>query len=452
MSPLPLVLVAAVLAADAGFGLATAWLPEQPILVALVAIGPTIVLVTLCWWRCVVVSRLVRAGRFDLLPGASLLIRMAQALILFNAILVILVMDWLAIIRGQVSNLILLDEVITMAPALAGLFLMSLAWYPLERTLAQRHGATLRGPLGFAWSQFSIQVLLGLVPALIILAAFEVADEIQAEGLTGVVMPLLLLLAVVFVFVGTPWLVRIVLSVRPMDPGPLRDRLQQVCQVHHVRIREIFLWRTGGLMLNAAVVGFVAPLRYVLLTDMLVRMLPEQQAEAVMAHEVGHVRCRHMPWLFLVILSLVLLVEAALLPFQELSKQWGLLHLGILLVVVWIGLGWVSRRFERQADTFAAIHLSGKTGTSGSTVTLEAVTMMIGALQSIACLNGDSARRPSWRHGSIAWRCDNLGKLVGCPPDGVPIDRVVVWIKVATIMVGGVALAILLTMSPMEIA
>ncbi|MDG2423631.1 MAG: M48 family metalloprotease [Phycisphaerales bacterium] len=447
MSVLPLLLVAAVLAADAGFGLATDWLEGHPGLVALLAILPPIVIVLLVWLRCSVDARRIQAGRFDVLPGAALLMRVAQMLVILNAITIILLLDWLVIVRLQLGDMILLDELIAILPGLGGLFFLGLAWFPLERAMAIRHGASVRGPLSFAWSQFSIHVLLLLLPAMIILASIETIEWLSSPQWGEESIQLFLLVAVVLVFLATPLLIRLVLSVKPIEEGSLRDRLEQVCTSHRVRIREILLWRTGGLMINAAVVGMIGRLRYVLLTDMLVRLLPEEQAEAVMAHEVGHVRFRHMQWLFLVIISLVLAVEAAMLPFNE--QGGGLLHLGILMAVVWIGLGWVSRRFERQADTFAAVHFThDQVDEPGSGVTLEAVTRVVGALQAISCMNGDTTHRRSWRHGSIAFRCNNLEKLVGCPPDRLPIDRVVAWIKCATVIVGVAALVILITMSP----
>ena len=201
-------------------------------------------------------------------------------------------------------------------------------------------------------------------------------------------------------------------------------------------------------MLNAAVVGLVGVCRYVLLTDTLVRVLPDEQSEAVMAHEIGHVRLRHMPWLFGVIVSLVLLVEAILSPLGTINEFGGLVHLGILLGVVWGGLGWVSRRFEQQADTFAVLHFTGQSEEAGqSGVPLEAIAHVVGALRAVAWMNGDVGQRFSWRHGSIAYRCSNLEKLAGCAPGKLPIDTVVGRIKLTTVIVGVVGLAALIAMS-----
>ena len=59
----------------------------------------------------------------------------------------------------------------------------------------------------------------------------------------------------------------------------------------------MLLWKTFGVMINAGVMGLVAPLRFILLTDGLVERMPVERIEAVMAHEVAHVSKRHIFWL-----------------------------------------------------------------------------------------------------------------------------------------------------------
>src|SRR5262249_41974362 len=68
-----------------------------------------------------------------------------------------------------------------------------------------------------------------------------------------------------------------------LGPGPMRDRLLAMCKEEHVHVREILVWRTFGTMVNGAVMGLLAPMRYILLTDALLDQLPERQVEAVMA-------------------------------------------------------------------------------------------------------------------------------------------------------------------------
>ncbi len=113
-------------------------------------------------------------------------------------------------------------------------------------------------------------------------------------------------------------------------------------------------------------------------------------------------------------------------------------------IVVGLGLwavqfGWVSRRIERQADTFAARHMQ-------STMVREmnadddqrfgdrGVYCMILALQRVADLNHISPTRRSWRHGSIAWRQQYLRGLIGRPLDAAPVDLQMRQVKLASVL------------------
>jgi Zn-dependent protease with chaperone function len=102
--------------------------------------------------------------------------------------------------------------------------------------------------------------------------------------------------------------------------------------------------------------------------------------------------------------------------------------------------GWVSRRFERQADVASACDLSGPdenlaAPTSGTTVTPRAAALMCGALESVAVLNGLDPERNTWRHGSIRWRQQCLLRSIGQPVDQLPIDAQVRCIKAVTAIV-----------------
>jgi hypothetical protein len=73
-------------------------------------------------------------------------------------------------------------------------------------------------------------------------------------------------------------------------------------------------------------------------------------------------------------------------------------------------------------------------------VTTESVAAMNAALGAVSELNGVPRHRFTWRHGTIAWRQEHLESLVGTRLDSLPIDRVVRWIKRATLL--GVVLAV----------
>jgi STE24 endopeptidase len=198
-----------------------------------------------------------------------------------------------------------------------------------------------------------------------------------------------------------------------------------------------------------------------MLSDALIECLPRQQVLAVMAHELGHVAHRHLAWMLPVILGAwwlgaLIADPAAQVVFAALAARvaeadGAALAEAVALVrdlsVVVFGLlafGFASRRFERQADTYAVRLLSSRAARSDATP--EAVAAMTGALSMVSFVNHVPVERPSWRHGSIAWRQGYLRSLVGKPCARLGNDtlvRAICWIALAAVgaMVALAALA-----------
>src|SRR5688572_20978462 len=135
-----------------------------------------------------------------------------------------------------------------------------------------------------------------------------------------------------------------------------------MCRAYRLEFRDILIWRTENRIANALVMGIVPRFRYVLLSDLLLAEMTDEQVEAVFAHELGHVVHRHMIWylVFLAVLVLMLAVVDFALVTQQ--KRLGLpawVSPGLVSTLIGfagfvIAFGYVSRRFERQADVFAA--------------------------------------------------------------------------------------------------
>jgi Zn-dependent protease with chaperone function len=240
----------------------------------------------------------------------------------------------------------------------------------------------------------------------------------------------------------------------------VREALESMCRTTGVRVRDLLIWPTGGIVVNAGVTGLVAPLRWVMLTDGLLETLERRQVLAVMAHELGHVRRHHMAWMGLSIVALAIGVGVAIDPVAAAVREWRwslggdldaamrdldrieLATVGLVLVGVLVGFGWVSRRFERQADAFAAASMSelegetsAETGIGTDDVTRTGVEAMSTALSAVADANGVAVEKFTWRHGSIASRRRHLRTLLGVPRTAMPIDRVVRAIKVVSTIV-----------------
>jgi Zn-dependent protease with chaperone function len=399
-------------------------------------------------------SRLASTGG---VLAAERLARWARWLLLAHFTAVVLVFGWLDTVRAAVGDTVLADELIAMLPPLVGLAGIWWAYYPIECRVREavliRHldagravfPAPTRGR--YVWTQMRLHVLFLLVPILLIIALAELIDVAAGRwGWPEWAGDSASLLAAAIVVVFAPLLTRVVLEVEPVPECPLKDDLDRVCREHGVRIRSLLLWHTHGSMINAAVMGLVGWLRYVLVTDALLDSMSRRQVEAVMAHEIGHIRRHHMPWLLAALLASIVLAvyplyrvhlglavaaEAAggVAPWMDAAAT-GLIALGA--VAVFCVFGWVSRRFERQADTFAAWHLSRPSADGAAAprrVTAEAAATMSTALETIARLNAVPQRRRSWRHGSIAWRRAYLQRIVDRPQAALAIDRQVRVIK-----------------------
>jgi STE24 endopeptidase len=387
-----------------------------------------------------------------------------------------LILGWINLVRTNVGDWVLLDETLLTIPAFAVFVVVWWAAYPLERRLREAlalHALDRGHPvrrLPSRWQHLSDQIrhqaLLILAPLALILAWTEslffldaaYAEEVIAalgEGGAALAFNGAQLFGVAIVFLIAPEMLRRIWSTRVLPPGDTRDALQRLLERQRVTCRQLLEWRTHGMLINAAVVGFVGPLRYILLSDALLEALSPQRIEAVMAHEVGHIRRRHLPWMLasviavfgLTLWTMLLLASGAAALLQAGGGELGgllegIATLGAILLSLMI-FGFISRRFERQADAFAAQHLSGMTPDNAShpiQITPEAAHTMAAALDDVARLNHVAKRRFTWRHGSIAGRQQALLSLVGRPVSGLPIDRTVRRIKAASI-VGLLALA-----------
>ncbi len=265
---------------------------------------------------------------------------------------------------------------------------MGLWWsqYPAERAMREQSilsafdgDLPLHAPPGF-WQYFAghfrLQILFTLVPIFLILAVVD-GTALALRPLIGTLgheaverlQQAVILLAVGGIYLLSPEILRRVLQTQRLDDSPLRARLMKRASTQHLKVRDILLWKTHHNICNAAVMGVVGRFRYVLLTDLLIETLPDEQIEAVFAHEQGHVVHRHMQWYVLVIGILLM----GLTGFERMmAERWpdagawrwaGLsaevwFTIGVTILFV-LGFGFLSRRFERQADVFAARTLGG---------------------------------------------------------------------------------------------
>ncbi|MEM7754537.1 MAG: M48 family metalloprotease [Planctomycetota bacterium] len=443
-----------------------------PWLGVLLLLGAIVCAVLVAWARVLVVARrLDTVGDLRGVRSAERWVLAARVVILSAHVAAVFALGWVDAVRAVVGDWPLVDELMAAAPALVGLIATAAVWHPIELRLCEARifreletGGPVYPPptLGEHVGRV-VRLRMGtlIAPLCVLMFATETVGfaGAWAQGPGGASLPVwardpamlewaVPLGQIAAALVGltlAPLAIRAVWNAPSLPAGELRASIQRVLDRHGVRVRDVVVWRTGGTITNAAVVGVFPSLRYLALTDGMLDALPEDELEAVTAHEVAHLRLRHVPWLAAAVLAAVsvaggvLGVAAALTGWDG---QVGLIVVTIgTLVAALLALGAVSRRFEWQADVFAAAHLSE----SSSTLTQDGADAMAAALRRVATLNNADPRRFDWRHGSIDERRQRLADAVGVPLAELPQDRTVRRMLIAAVVLlpVGVGLTVL---------
>ncbi len=263
---------------------------------------------------------------------------------------------------------------------------------------------------GSSWSvrQFQAfylrQFLVPVFPFLIFSAVYDGLARIPGLEETIYVYPFFLTVAytvfITVLFGFAPVLFRLLWKVERLPDGQLRRSVEQMAAESGIRYGEIFTWHTGGSNIaNAMVTGIFGRFRYIFVTDALLARLPEEEVVAVLAHELGHAKLKHMQIYLLLALSFITFINSAEQQVGTFMTWAGkaydisfefmfILYAFSLLVVFWgLIFGFTSRRFEQAADVFAARKVSP--------------AIFGSALERIGFLSGGSRTMSSWRHFSI---------------------------------------------------
>jgi Zn-dependent protease with chaperone function len=307
------------------------------------------------------------------------------------------------------------------APAVA---MFAAAWSAtgrLRAALAKAQGLPVKVPSAReAIQQGARRNGIALVPLMAILALYDGVWLLGEWGVPGVktavrwleALPILSLgftlsfLLILTIFL--PFLFRMVLSTKSLPSGHIRQLLERHAKSIGLRYRDLILWRTGGRVLNAMVVGYTPGTRLIFITDALLRKLPDEEVLAVFAHEAGHAKRFHLPLFLLLFVTTAILFQSA----ADILMEYGVppaLMVGLHLAFLWfVLLGSISRIFEREADVYGADHAADLDpdaeglAVPGLPTPLPAgAVRMMKSLERIGKLSG---RTHSHRHGSIEER------------------------------------------------
>ncbi|RLB91251.1 MAG: peptidase [Deltaproteobacteria bacterium] len=229
---------------------------------------------------------------------------------------------------------------------------------------------------------------------------------------SGEIVYILTFLILVSIF--GPVLIKKLWGCTSLEPGYYRARIEAVCTRAGLAYADILKWELfGGSMITAGVMGLVGRFRYILVTPALMDALDDDEIDAVILHEIGHVQRYHMLFYLLFFVgfigcNFVFFEPMILLLYIAGPVYQGFSFLGIdkgdvypaLICLSLIGFfvmyfrfvfGFFMRNFERQAD----IHVYG--------FQRDAVSL-VSTFYKIASLSRQSIDKPNWHHFGIGER------------------------------------------------
>jgi Zn-dependent protease with chaperone function len=211
----------------------------------------------------------------------------------------------------------------------------------------------------------------------------------------------------------------------PLEPGERRSRIEALCKKAGVRYANIVYWPIfDGRMITAGVMGLVARFRYILVTDALFSILTSDEVDQVIAHEIGHVKHKHLLLYLLFFIGFMLIsytvypVSQLLLfskgpllaiieqfkldPFKTLDIFYGVTLVICIIIYFRFIFGYFIRNFERQADLYVF-------------KLFPTAQPLISTFHKIAASSGQPADKPNWHHFSIQQRMDYLSRCERSP-------------------------------------
>ena len=252
-------------------------------------------------------------------------------------------------------------HLVGIVPLIAGLILIRLALYEVEQQVTSSNWK--RGEYLSVYLKF---LLLPLLPLFVYLSLLDLIAHSPSLA-THPYLPIALMAALIFLaYIYAPMLLGLMWRTVPLADVNLRNRLHRLAAQDNIKYKDIVVWQTESVA-NAAVAGIAPWSRQIFLTEALLKHFSDDEIEAVVAHEFGHVRYKHILTylMFLIAYSLSYAIYYIYIgqPLESVISTSALLPaIGLVFfifpyfVIIFRAL---SRRFEHQADLYA-VTLTGK--------------------------------------------------------------------------------------------
>lgn len=367
------------------------------------------------------------------------LLRHLRRLHLFVAIgmyfTTLLFCGWPTVVRKNwnLSQTLFLDELLILLPFILGLLFSWSSFYRVERALHLTSDWAELEPMP-TLTEFLKQIsrfhLALLLEPLLVFAAIQGAMQGYDAGWHWWMVLGFGILSFAAIAWFLPWVWTMAWDTTPIPPGLRRDHLEQVCGHLGIGVTNLLVWNTRSQHAMAMLVGYLPRPRFVIFSDLLLEQLSDDELSAILAHELGHIRHRHL-WVMLVYTLISLLfwtiacwMMALLISSISLLDQL-LLQLAVFLAMtlyVRLTLCEVSRLLEREADLVGCLAWHNHSASLG-------LAIYAGALHRVAQLNGESADHVGWLHGSVTNRLEFLQKIIEDPVAADNFLRRMLWLK-----------------------
>ena len=351
---------------------------------------------------------------------------------LVSSLCIVYLFQWQKIVRGnwQLDRFPLLDEVMIIAPIVLSLICSWFVFFDIQNVfLRDREHITVRQRWAFVSLRVRVYLLVGLVPILMVFAIRDVwgsyLGDIVASSVSSTLTVTIIGLVCLLVFF--PFMMLLVWKTSPLNQSELEVRLQKFCRDCRMNVAQVRKWNTGGSIINAVVAGVLPYFRVILVSDGLISKFNENQIQAILRHEAGHIRRWHLAsrivfiLLPIVMIGLCYLLAGSMLPSLEslavafsipktmvMPAAVGAYGSYLLAVLVW--LSW---QMEYDADLFAVTLRNTTDGAQNDLVTLcpQAADETMDALYRFAELMPTQVDRKTFWHPTLRKRLIRLQQL-----------------------------------------
>ena len=339
-------------------------------------------------------------------------------------------------IKSFTSRITLLKTIPTLEGLLVfGLFIFYLVvvWYFAYKTDKRFHRVDVT-PQSYIYSNISFNIPI-LLPWVFISGITDIVQMLPFEEPKRFLSTPLGEVFYSFTFIFTlalvgPAIVQKVWRCKPLENGYFRLRIENLCKKADLEFNNILYWPLfGGRIITAGVMGIVKKTRYLLVTHAMLRFLSPEEIDAVIAHEIGHVKKNHLLFYLLFFGGYILLSYTTfdLIIFYILSSKPFYISISKLninydtassitftffIILFFFGyfryiFGYFMRNFERQADLMVFKFSN-------------TAKPLISTFNKIASTISHEKDKPNWHHFSISERISYLAK---CEIDKKWIER-----------------------------